>query len=64
MENSKEQIATLAAIAGLMIITAIIINRVGSGIYLELIQGFLLGLSVIISFVAIYKFTIRGKSSD
>ncbi len=42
MENSNIQIAALSSVAGLMILTSII-NRVGSGMYLELTQGGKLG---------------------
>jgi len=64
MENSNKQIAALSSVAGLMILTSIIINRVGSGMYLELTQGFLAGLSVVISFVVLHKFATREKSSE
>jgi len=64
MENSNKQIAALSSVAGLMILTSIIINRVGSGMYLELTQGFLAGFSIVISFVVLHKFTTREKASE
>jgi len=64
MEKSNKQIAALSSVGGLMILTSIIINRVGSGMYLELIQGFLAGLSVVISFMVIHKIATREKASQ
>ena len=64
MENSNKQVTTLYSVAGLMILTAIIMNRLGLSMYLELIQGFILGLSVVISFVVLHKFATRQKASE
>jgi len=64
MGKSNKQITALSSVGGLMILTSIIINRVGSGMYLELIQGFLAGLSVVISFMVIHKIATREKASE
>jgi len=62
MDHSNKQVTTFSLVSGLMILTVIIINRVGYGVYFELIQGLILGLSVVISFVALHKFAMNSKA--
>jgi len=61
MDDLSKKVSKLSLISGLMILSAIILNRVDSGVYLELLQGFLLGLSVVISFRALHIFATKPK---